>query len=65
LCSLLLGFNIEAFVVIGASTDGAHGWVMTRSQKPKPKNKKNPEYVYHFWESLTGAKMTLNDPKVI
>jgi centrosomal protein CEP76 len=66
LCSLLLGFHLEAYVVIGASTDGAHGWVMTRQAKSlKPMAKRQvPEYTYHFWESLTGHKFELGDPRI-
>ena len=30
LCSLLLGFGLDAYVVIGSCTDGAHSWVLTR-----------------------------------
>lgn len=29
LCSLLLGFGLDAYVVIGASSDGPHLWVLT------------------------------------
>lgn len=30
LCSLLLGFGLDAYVCIGSCTDGAHAWVLTR-----------------------------------
>jgi len=43
LCSLLLGFYLDAYVVIGASTDGAHGWVMTMT---KPLGKKGGDTTY-------------------
>jgi len=43
LCSLLLGFGLNAYVVGGLSTDGPHFWVLTIQ---------NNEYKY--WESLTG-----------
>lgn len=66
LCSLLLGFGMEAYMVIGSSSDGAHGWVLTRQKKQPKQNKRSSvvEYEYHFWESLTGHKFELNDPKV-
>lgn len=30
LCSILLGFGMDAYVVVGNSTDGPHAWVLTR-----------------------------------
>ena len=30
LCSLLLGFGLDAYVCVGSCTDGAHCWVLTR-----------------------------------
>jgi centrosomal protein CEP76 len=30
LCSLFLGFNLDAYVIFGSSADRPHGWVMTR-----------------------------------
>lgn len=30
LCNLFLGFGLDAYVVIGSCTDGAHCWVLTR-----------------------------------
>lgn len=30
LCSLLLGFGLDAYVCVGSCTDGAHTWVLTR-----------------------------------
>lgn len=61
LCSLLLGFGLDAFVCVGSCSDGAHCWVMTRSIEALPSGQKMSVY---FWESLTGAKYTQNDPKV-
>lgn len=59
LCNLLLGFGLEAYVCIGTNIEGAHTWVMTydytqSSRRPKIK----------IWESLTGQKFILGDPKV-
>jgi len=48
LCSLLLGFGLDAYVVIGASSDGPHLWVLTILKSSQNKIK------YTFWESLTG-----------
>ncbi len=31
LCSLFLGFGLDAYVVLGSCTDGAHCWVLTRT----------------------------------
>lgn len=42
LCSLLLGFGLNAYVCIGTSGDGPHSWVLTLGERPM------------FWESLTG-----------
>lgn len=47
LCSLLLGFGLDAYVCIGTKAKGlAHAWVMTRPQ--------GGEVV--FWESITGQR---------
>jgi centrosomal protein CEP76 len=58
LCNLLLGFGLDAFVAVGISINGPHLWVLTRS---KIDNKK---YSTTFWESLTGQRVTVEDPKV-
>ena len=50
---------MDAYVVIGASTDGAHGWVMTRSKAQGKRG--TPSYV--FWESLTGHHFDSKDPQ--
>lgn len=47
LCSLLLGFGLNAFVCVGTKAKGAaHTWVMTIS----------PEGEVTFWESLTAHR---------
>ena len=47
LCSLLLGFGLNAFVCVGTKAKGAaHTWVMTIS----------PEGEVAFWESLTAHR---------
>lgn len=64
LCSLFLGFQLEAYVVFGAASDGPHGWVMTRTQKSKKLGQRHTEYQYNFWEPTTGHKFEINDPRV-
>ncbi len=47
LCSLLLGFGLNAFVCVGTKAKGAaHSWVMTLA----------PDGLVTFWESLTGHR---------
>jgi len=47
LCSLLLGFGLNAYVCVGTKAKGAaHTWVMTIS----------PEGEVTFWESLTAHR---------
>jgi len=64
LCSLFLGFNLDAYVVFGTASDGPHGWIMTRMAKPKKLGQRTTEYIYNFWESTTGHKFEINDPRV-
>jgi centrosomal protein CEP76 len=49
LCSLLLGFGMDAYVCVGTNDSGPHVWVMTRSD----------QRVATFWESLTGRQYSL------
>ena len=52
LCSLLLGFGLDAYVCVGTKTKGAaHAWVMTVS----------PDQQIMFWESLTGHRYVFVD----
>ena len=47
LCSLLLGYGLEAYVCLGTKTSGhAHSWVVTIGN----------EGGVTFWESLTGQR---------
>lgn len=49
LCSLLLGFGLNAYVCVGTKAKGAaHTWVMTVS----------PEGEVAFWESLTSHRQS-------
>ena len=48
-----MGFGLDAYVAIGTNSEGSHAWVITRKD-----NKIN------FWESLTGTKMSSEDPRV-
>lgn len=54
LCSMLLGFGLDAYVVIGYSSDGPHTWVLTRAIQRSPTGAELRRYT--FWESLTGQK---------
>lgn len=57
LCSCLLGFNLDAYVVCGLSSEGEHFWVLTLSQN-------GSKIEGHFWEPTKGMKVPLGDPKV-
>ena len=35
LCSFLLGFAMDSFVVVGTTGEGPHLWVLTRSKNEK------------------------------
>ena len=54
LCSMLLGFGLDAYVVVGHSSDGPHVWVMTK-MITQGRNL-NEICKIQFWESLTGQK---------
>lgn len=58
LCNLLLGFGLDAYVAVGISINGPHVWVITRSKIDTKK------FSTTFWESLTGQRVLLEDPKV-
>ena len=58
LCNLLLGFGMDAYVVVGTNSEGSHAWVLTRQQSGASKPK------VYFWESLTGLKLDSEDPRV-
>jgi len=50
LCSLLLGFGLDAYVCVGTKLRGAsHTWVVTISTDGRAT----------FWESLTGDRLLL------
>ncbi|KAF0975031.1 hypothetical protein FDP41_005784 [Naegleria fowleri] len=53
LCSLLLGFNMDAYVCVGTDDKGAKIWVMTRS--------KDNEIT--FWNSITGQRFEHHSDK--
>jgi len=50
---------MEAYVCIGTNTDGAHTWVTTFDTS---ESKRRP--VITIWESLTGQRFKLGDPRV-
>ena len=58
LCNLLLGFGLDAYVCSGIAVNGPHLWVCTRAKI----DSKNYQVVY--WESLTGQRIKVDDPKV-
>lgn len=58
LCSLLLGFGLDAYIASGIAINGPHLWVITRNKI----DSKNYDVV--FWESLTGQRVKVDDPKV-
>eukprot|EP00818_Percolomonas_sp_WS_P007327 CAMPEP_0117438002 /NCGR_PEP_ID=MMETSP0759-20121206/1823_1 /TAXON_ID=63605 /ORGANISM="Percolomonas cosmopolitus, Strain WS" /LENGTH=620 /DNA_ID=CAMNT_0005229669 /DNA_START=104 /DNA_END=1963 /DNA_ORIENTATION=- len=55
LCSLLLGFGMDAYVCVGTDQKAGRLWVMTRS----------PDGEITFWESVTGARYKLGSSKSI
>ena len=79
LCSLLLGFGLDAYVCVGTSGDGPHIWVVSRVERKSKKGQNDNQFEVTFWESLTGQKypqsnfniykfqcsfLILDDPKV-
>ena len=52
LAGLLLGFGLDAYVCLGSSGEGPHAWVVTLGSKVL------------FWESLTGQRIPIDDPRV-
>ncbi|XP_065828302.1 centrosomal protein of 76 kDa-like isoform X2 [Oscarella lobularis] len=55
LCSLLLGFGLDAYVCIGTKSKGtAHAWVATIGHSG----------IVTFWESLTGHRYTHQRPEL-
>ncbi len=57
LCSLFLGFGLDAYVVVGTTHDkGAHVWVMTRGSA----SAEDGSVGVVFWESLTGQRFELD-----
>ena len=58
LCDLLLGFGQDAYVACGIAVNGPHQWVITREKQSSNK------YKVIFWESLTGQRINVEDPKV-
>eukprot|EP01028_Stygiella_incarcerata_P008657 TRINITY_DN3840_c0_g1_i1.p2 TRINITY_DN3840_c0_g1~~TRINITY_DN3840_c0_g1_i1.p2 ORF type:complete len:727 (+),score=202.06 TRINITY_DN3840_c0_g1_i1:98-2278(+) len=53
LCSLLLGFGLDAYVCLGLRRDGkGHAWVMT--YQPRTESSSHPTVL--FWEPTTGHR---------
>lgn len=57
LWNLLLGFGLETYICVGTNMEGAHTWVMTIDNKGGISS-------VTFWESLTGQKFKLGNPKI-
>ena len=55
LCSFLLGFNLDAYVVLGRDVNGPHAWVLVRDGRKRTV----------FWESLTGRRYDISAPKTM
>jgi centrosomal protein CEP76 len=68
LCGFLLGFGLQAYVCLGASSDGAHAWVMTcdveKESNPYSGSVDVKFTNWKFWESLTGKVYKYDDPRV-
>lgn len=62
LCSLFLGFSLDAYVCLGSSSDGPHAWVLVISQTKHNGNVVGKKFEY--WESLTGKKYDQKNPRV-
>jgi centrosomal protein CEP76 len=62
LCSLLLGFGLDAYVCVGTTHDkGAHIWVMTRGGSGSGSGEPaGAAGAIVFWESLTGQRWELD-----
>lgn len=56
---MLLGFGLESYICLGTNSEGQHSWVMTKGAAEGSTKKK-----VYFWESLTGQKMEVDDPRV-
>ena len=50
---------MEAYVCVGTNAEGAHTWVMTFDYSESQRRPK-----IQIWESLTGQKFVLGDPRV-
>ena len=69
LCSLLLGFGLDAYVAIGTTHEkGAHIWVVTRGSAGAPPSEGSSGAPggaaasgIVFWESLTGQRFELDN----
>ena len=68
LCGLLLGFGLNAYVCLGASSDGAHAWVLIcdieKVTNPYNTIIETKFSNFRFWESLTGKVYKYDDPRV-
>ena len=62
LCSLLLGFGLDAYVCVGTVREPNNGsvrdhvWVITRSRRGSGSNSSNNKCRVVFWETLTGQR---------
>lgn len=56
LCSLLLGFGLDAYVCIGTDVHGPHVWVMTRGGHEAYPALAGSNQSITFWEPSSGAR---------
>ena len=57
LCSLLIGFGLDAYVAIGTNEKQPHLWVLTLEKTSSTKN-------VYFWETMTGQRLEVSNPRV-
>ena len=63
LCSLLLGFGLDAYCVVGTTTQGkTHMFVCTRRRLSTSASSNTTDYEVTFWEPSTGVRTLQNGP---
>ena len=58
LCSLLLGFGLDAYIAIGTANNEPHTWVLTRTIKADTRT-------VEFWETLTSQRIESGSAKAL
>lgn len=59
LCSLLLGFGLDAYVAVGNGKEEARIWVLTRETMVSA-----PVKAVYFWEPATGQRLESSDSRI-